>query len=51
MIINLEQHSITSLNYAVIYYQTLEEVPRPLSLEKSKKRQKFIKNFKKWQVL
>ena len=40
-------HSITTRNYAVNYYQTAEEVPWHLGLIKLKKSQKFLKSLKK----
>ena len=47
----VENNSITTRNYAVIYhqtlYQTLEEVSWHLGLKKLKKWQKFSKNVKK----
>ena len=43
----LEEHSITSINNAVTYYQTLEEVPWLLRLEKPKNFKKFQKLFYK----
>ena len=43
---NLEKQFITSRNYEVTYYQTLEEVPWLLRLEEPKKRKSFSKNFK-----
>ena len=39
----LKNHSITTRNYAVTYYQTLVEVGWPLRLEKPKNWQKFQK--------
>ena len=36
-----------SIDYAVTYYQILNEVPRPLILQKPKKNNKKFKNFKK----
>ena len=48
---NLEKHSITIKNYTPSYFQTLEEVPRPLRPEKPKNWQKFSKKtWKKVQV-
>ena len=41
MILNLEEHSITSINYAIKYYQTLEEIPCLLRPEKPNERQKI----------
>ena len=44
--LNIEKHSITSMNYTVAYCQTLKGVPLLLSLKKPKKRQKFSKSLK-----
>ena len=41
-----KNHSNTTRNYAVIYYQTLEEVPWHLGLKKYNKEQKFEKLWK-----
>ena len=41
--LNLVKHSFTSRNYAVNYYQTLEEVPWLLRLEKTKNDKNFQK--------
>ena len=45
--LNPEKNSITPRKYTVTYYQTLEENPWLLRLEKPKKRQKFSKTLKK----
>ena len=50
LIIKLEQHSMTSSSYAVTYYQSLEEIPLLLRLEKPKN-DKISKKLKKMQVL
>ena len=49
MLKDLEEQSITSINYAVTYYQTLEEVPWPL--RKLTNDKKIQKTSKKLQVL
>ena len=41
-----EKHSIRSRNCAVTYYQTLEEIPWLLMLDKPKKGQEISKNLK-----
>ena len=41
---NLEKHSIISINCAITYYQTLEEVPWPLRSEKTKNMTKKFQN-------
>ena len=45
--LNLENHSYTSENYTLIYYQTLEEVSWFLRLEKPKNDKNFQENMKK----
>ena len=44
MILNLEKYSITLKNYAVTYYQMLQEVPWLLRLEEKPKNDKNEKN-------
>ena len=34
---NLQKHSIASRKYTITYYQTRDEVPWPLNLDKPKK--------------
>ena len=43
----VDQHPINSRNYAVAYYQTLEEVPGPLLPEKIQKHEKIANTFEK----
>ena len=43
-----KKKSITSRNYTVTYYQTLEEAPWLLRLDKTYKMTKIFKNFEKF---
>ena len=43
-----EKNSFTSRNYTLTYYQTLEEAPWLLTLDKPKKVTKFSKTLKKF---
>ena len=45
--LEIENHSISTRNYAVPYYQTIKEIPWPLSLENLREGPKFSKNLKK----
>ena len=45
--VKILKKSNTPSNCTVTYYQTLEEAPWRLRLNKPKKRQKFLKTFKK----
>ena len=44
-----KKNSITPRNYTLAYYQTLEEVPWFVRLDKPKKPQKFSKTLKKFE--